>query len=68
MPDAGTPDPVRSGDVCPACCAGYVKVDSTRVRGEWRIQYLHCPACGKTHGKNLIPLAYAPRRRPRPQL
>ena len=50
---------MKSGDPCERC-GGRVQVVNTRVRGEHRIQYLGCRACGWRPAANklVIPLRF----------
>lgn len=51
---------------CPKC-HGFMICYDTRVVGDFRHRYLKCPDCGYLPpGKEVIPLAHAPRRRPLP--
>jgi hypothetical protein len=53
----------------PLCndCSVPLATYSTRVVGSSRIRYLRCPQCGARPAENIavVPLAHAPRRRPR---
>lgn len=58
--------PLGPGSVCP-CCGTYVRVHTTQVIGQTRLQYFHCPVCGcaESRGKRHLPLWVSPRRRRR---
>jgi hypothetical protein len=44
---AAAPPPWRSGDPCPHCGEGRIRVTSTKRRGELHVQYLACNTCRK---------------------
>jgi hypothetical protein len=48
-----------SGQPCPqAGCSGVLRVESTRVRGDWRRRYFKCNTCGVAPANNVqcVPL------------
>lgn len=61
------PTVASSGDKCPRRkCKGRIQVVDTAVKGDHRIRYLGCRMCGYRPVKNkiIVPIAYAPKRKP----
>jgi hypothetical protein len=60
-----TADKPCSGQPClhPGC-DGVLRVETSRVRGEYRRRYLKCNKCGVAPANNiqLVPLYFAPRQ------
>lgn len=58
-----TPPPPRTCEHC----GGRLYVYCSRISGAYRVRYLRCERCGrppKEGGKQVVPLVYAPPRKP----
>lgn len=55
---------MNTGDKCPKCDTGHMIAINSFIRGEYRIRYLACGACGHRppNNKVIIPKVFAPFR------
>jgi hypothetical protein len=63
-----TAEKPHSGQPCPQPdCDGVLRVETTRVCGDYRRRYLTCKKCGLAPENNIecLPLRYAPPQPPR---